>query len=244
MSSTRILLPICALLLLATAFTGTLTAQQSTTKPKFTDAQRIGYAIGRQLATDALNSLELDGVEADADMLIRGFTDGVTKSPTILDQTELEQTLAAVHRDVSTRVAQERLKTDPVFRALAEENDKRSREFITKYAEKPDVKELPNGALYRVIALGDGAPVTNNSTILVSYSLRLFHGQEFDHRKQHRLYVNSMSESFRDIVTHMRAGDHWEIALPSDLAYAVGGRAPDVGPNEALLVDIRIDDVK
>lgn len=226
-----------------------LTAQpdRRQTKPtaeQLTEPQRIGYAIGHDLARNTLATLREDGVNADLTMLVRGFTDAISNTDQILDNTEIEQVLAKVEREVSTRIAQERLRTDPVFRALAEENLRRSNEFINNFAKRANVNKLPSGVLYRVIFTGDGRSVTLDDTVVVTYSIRLADGFEHDRREAHTLHVTGMTPAIRDIVTKMRVGDRWEIAIPSELGYSIGGRAPDIGPNEALLVDVKIDSVQ
>jgi FKBP-type peptidyl-prolyl cis-trans isomerase FklB len=42
----------------------------------------------------------------------------------------------------------------------------------------------------------------------------------------------------------MKQGDRWYVAIPASLAFGAAGHAPNVGPNEALVVDVELVEVK
>ena len=46
------------------------------------------------------------------------------------------------------------------------------------------------------------------------------------------------------VLGAMRVGDHWIVAFAPDQAYGMGGDPPRIGPNEALLVDIRVRETR
>jgi FKBP-type peptidyl-prolyl cis-trans isomerase FklB len=42
----------------------------------------------------------------------------------------------------------------------------------------------------------------------------------------------------------MKAGGRWLTAIPPDLAYGAAGQPPAIGPNETLLVEVELIEVK
>lgn len=41
----------------------------------------------------------------------------------------------------------------------------------------------------------------------------------------------------------MRVGDHWQVFVPSELAYGEAGAGSDIGPNETLVFEIQLLDI-
>ena len=39
-------------------------------------------------------------------------------------------------------------------------------------------------------------------------------------------------------------GDHWQIFVPPELAYGERGQPPRIGPNEALVFELKLVDIK
>ncbi|HEX7349035.1 MAG TPA: FKBP-type peptidyl-prolyl cis-trans isomerase, partial [Rhodanobacteraceae bacterium] len=56
--------------------------------------------------------------------------------------------------------------------------------------------------------------------------------------------VKYMIPGWREIITRMHVGDHWQVFVPPDLAYGIRGDPPRIGPNEALVFDIHLLGVK
>ena len=42
----------------------------------------------------------------------------------------------------------------------------------------------------------------------------------------------------------MKTGSKWQIYVPSDLAYGPNGAGANIGPNETLIFDIELLDIK
>jgi FKBP-type peptidyl-prolyl cis-trans isomerase FklB len=48
---------------------------------------------------------------------------------------------------------------------------------------------------------------------------------------------------FREGISLMSVGSHWQLAVPSELAYGERGAGADIGPNETLLFEIQLLDI-
>ncbi len=47
-----------------------------------------------------------------------------------------------------------------------------------------------------------------------------------------------------EILQLMRAGAKWQVVLPAELAYGEGGRYPDIGPNETIVLTVELLEIK
>jgi FKBP-type peptidyl-prolyl cis-trans isomerase len=95
-----------------------------------------------------------------------------------------------------------------------------SKTFLTEYAKRPDVKQLPGGIMYRVIQSGTGANVGINDTVDVHYVAtrpdgRLVMTSRIDKDSPPKSFnVKKSNRWFRIVFPLMKAGDRWEIVFP------------------------------
>jgi FKBP-type peptidyl-prolyl cis-trans isomerase FklB len=135
------------------------------------------------------------------------------------------------------------------FQRIAAANAKRSADFLQKNAAQPGVVQLPSGIQYAVIRKGDGkTSPTVTSTVTVNYRGMLVDGTEFDSSWAHgapvSFAVNRVIRGWQDVIPRMHVGDRWKVVIPPQLAYGERGQLPRIGPNEALVFDIELLDVK
>jgi len=46
------------------------------------------------------------------------------------------------------------------------------------------------------------------------------------------------------VLRKMRVGDRWYVAIPPEQAFGSRGLQPNIGPNEAVIVDVEVLEVK
>lgn len=133
-----------------------------------------------------------------------------------------------------------------------------NREYITLYAQTPDVTLLPSGAAFRWIKRGPIVPGAPNSgfarpsdIVYCHYTGRLIDGRIFDTTRRPSQRPGTASEvpacfvvrdlimGFQMALTRMRAGDQMEIAIPAEHAYGKQ-RAGDIPPHSTLIFDIEL----
>ena len=98
------------------------------------------------------------------------------------------------------------------------------------------------------VKAGSGAAPTLQSKMAVHYRGRLIDGTEFDSSYK-RGYPVVMSPSgiipgFRMALLKMVEGDIWEIVIPPELAYGSSGAGQMIGPNQTLIFDIELLEIK
>jgi FKBP-type peptidyl-prolyl cis-trans isomerase len=127
---------------------------------------------------------------------------------------------------------------------LAERNARLSAAFLAANKNQPGVVERPSGLQYKIISSGSGTALgTENSRYTVRYTGTHIDGKPFDSSADHGGTVTftpvDVLAGFAEALLLMKEGDHWQIFLPSNLAYGPSGNPP-VGPNEALIFDLEI----
>jgi FKBP-type peptidyl-prolyl cis-trans isomerase FklB len=133
------------------------------------------------------------------------------------------------------------------LRELSAKNRRRGTEFLAAYKAKPDVKAMSNGVLYRVLKAGDGPKPVESDTVITRYRGTSIDGVEFDatlEGKTSALRVNQVIVGWREALKQMPVGSKWEMVVPAPLAYGERGIGELVGPNEVLVFDVELLEIK
>lgn len=117
-------------------------------------------------------------------------------------------------------------------------------DFLTENAKRSDVVVLPSGLQYRVLETGSGELPGPEDRVRVHYQGTLLDGRVFDSSVQRgqpaEFPLAGVIPGFREALSNMRVGDHWEVFIPSALAYGERGAGANIGPNETLIFDIQL----
>lgn len=122
--------------------------------------------------------------------------------------------------------------------------------FLAEYAERPDVKKLEGGVLYRVLQAAEAksnGPIARGDTVTVSYRGWLINGTAFDQTKPGlptQFSLNGVVPGWRTTLMKMKVGDLWEVVVPSDQAYGAEGRGERIPPNQTLIFVISLAKVE
>ena len=122
----------------------------------------------------------------------------------------------------------------------------RNQEFLQEYAQKPGVKIMFNGVMYRELVKGKGQKPSPKSFVTVYYTGKLINGKVFDQTQKGRPATFRLGElitGWNTALREMPAGSRWEIVIPYHLGY--GTRQTGViKPYSTLIFDITLLDVK
>jgi FKBP-type peptidyl-prolyl cis-trans isomerase FklB len=209
-------------------------------QPAGATPDKTSYAIGHDLAVATLDRLRIDEVEFDRNALARGFMDVIEDRPAAFTDAEMTGALMVLERKVNELHARQRFDGDPVFKAYAEENGRKSREFIERFKADARSVSLPGGSAYRVRESGDGTTPGMGDTIRAVFEARLIDGTLIGDGEEHRLRVDSMVPGAQELIQKMRVGDRWIVVIPPEQAFGLGGRPPEVGPNQAIVAEVHL----
>jgi FKBP-type peptidyl-prolyl cis-trans isomerase FklB len=203
-----------------------------------TNRAELSYALGYEAGLD-LGRRDLD---VDITTVLRGVQDGFSRKKPEYSPQVMQQVIQTMQRKM---VAEARA----AYEKLATANLKKAHAFFADNGKKHGVVTLPSGVQYKVLdgGKGDKSP-TIDSEVTLQYRGEFLDGTVFDNTEDRGkpvvFPVNQMIPGWRDIITRMHVGDHWQVFIPPDQAYGIRGSPPRIGPNEALVFDIHLLGVK
>ena len=118
----------------------------------------------------------------------------------------------------------------------------RNLEFLEEYAQRPGVRSLYGGVLYREITKGKGEKPSPRSIVTVHYKGTLINGKPFDATEKGRpatFPLRGLIEGWKIALKEMTAGSRWEIVIPFNLGYGSRG-AGVIKPFSTLIFDITL----
>jgi FKBP-type peptidyl-prolyl cis-trans isomerase FklB len=196
--------------------------------------QRFSYTLGFNLGSNLKN----DGVEADADLILRGLRDALAGSDAVLTQEEMAQCM----NDMRSKLQEAQAAAQ---QAQAGENRARGEEFLAQNKNAEGVVELESGLQYKVLQAGDGPTPEPTSRVRVHYEGRTIDGEVFDSSYQRgepvTFALNQVIPGWSEGVAHMKVGSKWQLFIPSQLAY--GSNPPPgalFGPDAVLVFDVEL----
>jgi len=212
--------------------TGVVVAQDTTS-----EKGKLSYSIGYQIGQDFVDRK----MDVDINTIVRAMQDGYSKKNPAISQDVMRDVLGKMQQKMMTEAKAE-------FDKMASENKAKSQKFLAENKTKKNVVTTQSGLQYRVIEEGTGARATINSDVTVHYRGSLASGLEFDSSfargEPVQFKVKDVIKGWQEALPLMRGGDHWQLFVPPELAYGERGQPPRIGPNEALVFEIKLVDVK
>ena len=116
--------------------------------------------------------------------------------------------------------------------------------FLLDNSKEKGVVTRPSGLRYRIIQNGSGKHPTINDSVEVYYTGKLINGEVFDGTEEgfpRTFETKRLIVGWKEALLIMREGDHWELVIPSTLAYgSEGSRDGSVPPNQTLVFDLQL----
>jgi FKBP-type peptidyl-prolyl cis-trans isomerase FklB len=190
-----------------------------------TQKEKQSYAIGYDMG----NNLKKNGIEIDADVLVKGLKDVLAGAKPLQTEQESKDAIATMQKEWAKN--------------FAEKNKKEGLTYLEENKKKSGVKTLKSGLQYKVITKGKGKSPQEKDTVTVNYRGTLIDGTEFDSsykRGQPASFpVGGVIKGWTEALLLMKEGDKWELAIPSDLAYGETGRQ-GIPPNAVLVFEVEL----
>jgi FKBP-type peptidyl-prolyl cis-trans isomerase FklB len=120
--------------------------------------------------------------------------------------------------------------------------------FLKENKEREGVKTTKSGLQYEVLQSGSGKTPTASSVVVTHYRGVTLKGKTFDssydRNKPATFPVRNVVAGWTEALQLMKEGDKWKLYVPSKLAYGADGKPPAIGPNEMLIFDLELIEVK
>jgi len=193
------------------------------------ERDQISYSLGYQIGGD----FKRQGLDINADAVVRGINDALTNAPPLLDEKTMRSTLVDLKRKVvELQQAQKSAQTDAKRAA--------GRAYIKQNATREGVVTLASGLQYRVIMPGTGVQPGPHDNVTLNYRGTLVNGQEFDSSKRRNepatFNVSGVIRGWTEALQLMSVGARWSLYIPPELAYGERGPLAD----ETLIFEIEL----
>jgi FKBP-type peptidyl-prolyl cis-trans isomerase len=120
--------------------------------------------------------------------------------------------------------------------------------YLADNKVKDGVTTTADGLQYRVIKSGNGTRVTSGADkVTVMYKGWTIDGKVFDQTQAGQTATfpaGALIPGWVEALRLMRAGDEWQLVIPSDLGYGEQGAGADIGPNQTLVFDMTLVSVQ
>ncbi len=210
--------------------------------PRFKDFnEQHSYSLGMVIGGDMKRNLQRGGYEFDPEILSRAFSEVMTGKSTLISSNEATGLFRAYNQEI-------KVAADAKRKLEGEKNKKAGEEFLAANKTKEGIISLPSGLQYKVLKTGTGAIPKLSDLVSVMYRGTLIDGTEFDSSytrgEPAQLGVRGVVKGWTEALQLMPVGSKWQLFVPGTLAYGERGSPPKIGPNQTLIFEVELLDIK
>lgn len=202
-----------------------------------TESEKFSYALGYQIGSQIRSQFSNENLSIDPDMFGQAIADVLGGRDPAMEVGEMQASLD-----------KEREKQQAEQTAKADASRERNAAYLEENAKMEGVVVTDSGIQYRVLQDGSGKTPGAEDTVVVHYRGTLTDGTEFDSsykRGQPATFaLGGIIPGWQEALQLMKEGDRWEVIIPSELAYGERGAGGVIGPNETLVFEIELLEVK
>ncbi len=203
-----------------------------------TEAQKFSYSAGYEIGT---RLGQMGEVDVDLGALTAGLSDAYNGSDARLTDEEM----AAVKQSVYKAAAEKR---NAERSEQAGANLSEGQAFLAENAEKEGVVTTESGLQYMIVEEGEGEAPSATDTVVVHYTGTLLDGSEFDssHKRGQpaTFKLNGVIKGWTEGLQMVKPGGKAKLFIPPELAYGERGAGAMIGPNQTLIFDVELIEVK
>lgn len=202
-----------------------------------TEKDTLSYSLGMDIGQGLKEHKE----RIDPKAFNQGFQDAFAGTKTVVSEAQKTETLQNFHKVLTTE-------REKQLHALAEINLKKGQTFLEANKKKPGVNTLPSGLQYKVVKEGEGNTPTLADVVSTHYRGTNLEGQEFDSsykRGEPVIFpVQGLIPGWTEALQRMKVGAKWELYVPANLAYGPTGAGRAIGPNETLIFEVELLEIR
>jgi len=202
-----------------------------------TQTNKASYSIGLQFGSQ-ISKIQ-DMVNQDA--IIKGFKDGLTEAKPQLTTEEMQTVMQDFQKSM---VEKQQAKQKEMATSGKATGDK----FLVANKTKDGVKTTASGLQYKILTAGTGATPAATDTVVTHYTGTTIDGKVFDSSHKRNapatFPVNGVIKGWTEALQLMKVGAKWQLFIPSELAYGERGAGANIGPNQVLIFEIELLEIK
>ncbi|MGV6826819.1 MAG: FKBP-type peptidyl-prolyl cis-trans isomerase [bacterium] len=199
-----------------------------------TQERRYSYAMGARLANLLKGQMK---TEMDQKAVAAAITDVFSGAEMRMTDREMKDAIIA-HSQQEKQQKSEK----------AQANLDKGNAFLAENASKEGVVTLESGLQLKMITEGEGSAPAVTDVVSVHYKGTLVDGTEFDSSYKRgeptSFPLNGVIPGFSEAIQQMKPGGKAIAYIPANLGYGERGAGGAIGPNEALIFEIELIEVK
>ncbi|MBA2241996.1 MAG: FKBP-type peptidyl-prolyl cis-trans isomerase [Chthoniobacterales bacterium] len=209
---------------------------QQTTQLK-DEKDKVSYSIGLDIGS----TFKKQSMDINLDALNAGLKDAVSGNKPLLTEEQVKETMTAYSKTMMEKQA-------AVNKEAAAKNGAEGEKFLAENKSKEGVKTTQSGLQYKVVKEGNGPTPKESDTVVTHYRGTLINGKEFDSsiaRNEPATFpVNRVIKGWTEALQLMKVGSKYQLFIPASLAYGERGAGQDIGPNQTLIFDVELLEIK
>ena len=208
-----------------------------------TEEKKLSYSMGTIFA----KRIGQDMQDLDTDAFVAGIVDGLEGNEKQLSDEEIQASIQDFQKRMQQDRAEAQSQGGQSQQGNAGDNLEQSRAFLEENAKRDAVTTTDSGLQYEVIEEGDGASPDADDRVTVHYTGMLTDETVFDSSRERgeptTFGLQQVIPGWTEGLQLMQEGDRYKLYIPPKLAY--GENAPSsIGPNQALIFDVKLIKVK
>ena len=229
--------------------------QQTQMAAPESEAEKLNYSVGRMIGKSLQRDIKQDeDFKLDSAYLAKGIEDALSDASPLMSEEDINITMQAYTKRIQEKMAVANAGSNSgageaggAKRTNGEKNMKDGKAFLQDNKKNEGIVETKSGLQYKVITAGSGAKPKADSEVEVHYRGTLIDGTEFDSSYKRgepiSFKLNQVIAGWQEGLQLMSKGAKWQLFIPSNLAYGERGAGP-IGPNETLVFDVELLDIK
>ncbi len=199
-----------------------------------TEIDSASYALGLDMSIKIKANFD----EANTDLFIQGYRNGMDSSNTLMNIKDINEFLGVFFQKQQMKKNKEiAIKKFADVKAAGEK-------FLEENKTKDNVKTTDSGLQYIVLKEGTGESINPTSKIKLHYHGTTIDGKVFDssvdRNEPYETTANVFIPGFNEGLAMMKEGAKYRLFIPQELAYGVQQRGQLIKPFSTLIFEVEL----
>ena len=195
----------------------------------------LGSEVGKMMMSQGMNHVDIN-----KKAFMKGLMATIEKQELDIDQKTYNNILTELTKEISNKKKAHRDKQKI-------DNLQAGKAFLAENKNKKGVETTTTGLQYEIVDQGTGKSPKATNTVVVHYRGTLLDGTEFDssykRNQPARFRLDRVIPGWTEGLQLMKEGSRYVFYIPSELAYGERGAGHQIGPNAALIFEVKLVEI-
>ena len=195
----------------------------------------LGSEVGKMMMSQGMNHVDIN-----KKAFMKGLMATIEKQELDIDQKTYNNILTELTKEISNKKKAHRDKQKI-------DNLQAGKAFLAENKNKKGVETTTTGLQYEIVDPGTGKSPKATNTVVVHYRGTLLDGTEFDssykRNQPARFRLDRVIPGWTEGLQLMKEGSRYVFYIPSELAYGERGAGHQIGPNAALIFEVKLVEI-